>query len=122
MERIYNKLVRDKIPNIIKEKGETPIIKTLDEVSDDMSVVIRSHGIERQEANYLSKNAGNVVDAACPFVKKAQKAAEKLSKSCDFIVILGEADHPEVKGIVSYIDIPYKVIENADEIEGTRWR
>lgn len=31
MERIYNKLVRDKIPNIIEEKGETPIIKILDE-------------------------------------------------------------------------------------------
>ena len=32
MERIYNKLVRDKIPNIIEEKGETPIIKVLDEI------------------------------------------------------------------------------------------
>ena len=106
-------------PQVVGELKEAGVatIKTLDEVSDDMSVVIRSHGIERQEANYLLKNAGNVVDAACPFVKKAQKAAEKLSKSCDFIVILGEADHPEVKGIVSYIDIPYTVIENADDID-----
>ena len=31
MERIYNKLVRDKIPNIIKGNGETPIVKLLDE-------------------------------------------------------------------------------------------
>lgn len=31
MERIYNKLVRDQIPNIIKEKGETPVIKVLNE-------------------------------------------------------------------------------------------
>ena len=31
MEQIYNKLVRDKIPEIIKRNGGTPFIKTLDE-------------------------------------------------------------------------------------------
>lgn len=31
MEKIYNKLVRDNIPDIIKNNGEIPITKTLDE-------------------------------------------------------------------------------------------
>ena len=31
MERIYNKLVRDNIPDIIKAQGETPITKILDD-------------------------------------------------------------------------------------------
>lgn len=33
MERIYNKLVRDKIPDIIKGNGEMPIIRLLDDIS-----------------------------------------------------------------------------------------
>lgn len=59
MERIYNKLVRDKIPNIIKEKGETPVVKTLDESEYKMELekklyeeykeVIEATGDERVE-------------------------------------------------------------------------
>ena len=59
MERIYNKLVRDKIPNIIKEKGETPIIKTLNEIEykkelenklyEEYKEVIESNGNDRIE-------------------------------------------------------------------------
>lgn len=33
MERIYNKLVRDNIPNIIESKGEIPIARVLDDVT-----------------------------------------------------------------------------------------
>lgn len=59
MERIYNKLVRDKIPNIIKGKGETPVVKTLDESEYKMELekklyeeykeVIEATGDERVE-------------------------------------------------------------------------
>lgn len=111
-------------PQVVSDLASKGVstIKSLNEVDNNMSVVIRSHGIEKKEALFLEERAGKVIDAACPFVQKAQKAAGELSKKCDFIVILGEQEHPEVKGIVSYIDIDYKVIEKAEEVENLPYK
>ena len=59
MERVYNKLVRDKIPNIIKENGETPVVRILDEIEykkelenklyEEYKEVIEASGDERLE-------------------------------------------------------------------------
>ena len=59
MERIYNKLVRDNIPQIIESKGETPVIKTLDDVEykselekklyEEYKEVIEASGADRVE-------------------------------------------------------------------------
>ena len=59
MERVYNKLVRDKIPEIIEQKGEKPIIKILDsneykkelenKLFEEYNEVINSSGSERCE-------------------------------------------------------------------------
>ena len=59
MEIIYNKLVRDKIPNIIKEKGETPVVRVLDEIEyknelekklyEEYKEVIQASGDDRLE-------------------------------------------------------------------------
>ena len=43
-----------------------------------------------------------IVDATCPFVKKAQEYAARLSDEGYTVVIVGEMEHPEVQGIVSY--------------------
>ena len=59
MERIYNKLVSDKIPNIIKEKKETPVVKILDDLEykeavekklyEEYKEVIEASGEDRVE-------------------------------------------------------------------------
>lgn len=86
MERIYNKLVRDKIPNIIEEKGETPVVKTLDEIEykkeleeklyEEYKEVIGANGDDRVEeladmlevikalANLEDKNLNDVIAIA----------------------------------------------------------
>ena len=48
-------------------------------------------------------------------MKKAYNAAEKLSREGCFVVILGDRKHPEVEGIISYVDGEYVVISSSLE-------
>lgn len=103
------------VVNDLADKGVKPI-SNIDEVSKDTSIIIRSHGIEKQVSEELKEKSGQVIDATCPFVLKAQTAAKELSEQCDKVIILGESDHPEVKGIISYITGSYIVIEKVEDV------
>ena len=59
MEKIYDKLVRDKIPDIIRSNGETPIVKILNDedykkeldkkLFEEYNEVINASGYDRLE-------------------------------------------------------------------------
>ncbi|MBE5915417.1 MAG: 4-hydroxy-3-methylbut-2-enyl diphosphate reductase [Pseudobutyrivibrio ruminis] len=79
------------------------------------TVIIRSHGITKAVEEKLNELGHNVIDATCPFVKKIHKAVDEHSKAGEFIVIIGNPDHPEVKGIVGWINgNNYKVIPDEE--------
>jgi 4-hydroxy-3-methylbut-2-enyl diphosphate reductase len=85
----------------LEEEGIS-VINDINAVGDQ-SVIVRSHGITRQEEEYLHEHKLKVVDATCPFVKKAQKYAGLLGAEGYSVVIVGEQEHPEVQGILSYV-------------------
>lgn len=80
------------------------------------AVIIRSHGVTAGEMQAILARDLTVVDATCPFVKKAQEYAERLAAEGYAVIIIGEAEHPEVEGIVSYADAAkVQVVANAVE-------
>ena len=80
------------------------------------AVIIRSHGVTADEMRAISKRDLTVVDATCPFVKKAQEYATRLAAEGYTVVIVGEAEHPEVQGILSYAGGgKVQVVANAGE-------
>ena len=91
-------------PQLVKrlELEGISVINDINAVADQ-SVIVRSHGITRQEEEYLHAHELKVVDATCPFVKKAQKYAGLLGAEGYSVVIVGEKEHPEVQGILSYV-------------------
>ncbi|SFI33824.1 4-hydroxy-3-methylbut-2-enyl diphosphate reductase [Pseudobutyrivibrio sp. OR37] len=68
------------------------------------TVIIRSHGVTKAVEDSLKAKGHNVIDATCPFVKKIHRAVEEHSKNGEYIVIIGNPDHPEVRGIVGWIN------------------
>ncbi len=97
----------------LKEKG----IQWVDEINEDInSILIRTHGIPKQLYDDLESKKINIIDATCPFVKKAQEYAKLLREEGYQIVILGDEKHPEVVGIKSYAGEDAVVVSSHETI------
>lgn len=88
--------------DILKEKGVVPI-NDIYQIKDGV-VVFRTHGIKKEEEEYI-RNAGfKIIDATCPFVKRVRRHAMSLEKKGYKVVIVGDKNHPEVKSVLSYLN------------------
>lgn len=63
------------------------------------TVIIRSHGVTPAVKRRVEERGLPLVDATCPHVARAQKAAASLARAGMHVVVVGEAGHPEVEGI-----------------------
>ncbi|MCQ2530895.1 MAG: 4-hydroxy-3-methylbut-2-enyl diphosphate reductase [Lachnospiraceae bacterium] len=80
-------------------------------------LIIRSHGIPKFIYEEAEKWNLEIVDATCPFVKKIHKIVEEESKNGKEIVIIGDKNHPEVKGIIGWSQGKVTVIADEKEAE-----
>ncbi len=106
------------VVKVLEEKGVCPIDSTeqLKEIAGNV-LVIRSHGIPKSVYEEAEKWNLEIVDATCPFVKKIHKIVEEESKNGKEIVIIGDKDHPEVKGIIGWASGKVTVIADEQEAE-----
>lgn len=87
-------------------------------------VIIRAHGVPRQDEAAARARGAIVVDATCPRVKKAQLSIARATRHGASLLLFGEAEHPEVRGLISYTHATAHVFSNREELEplcsGTR--
>jgi 4-hydroxy-3-methylbut-2-enyl diphosphate reductase len=88
--------------NRLKNDYNVGLYKELKDVKDDDTIIIRTHGIPKNDLKNLKSQNAKVINATCPFVTTPQQIVKKMSKEEYSILIFGDADHPEVKGVQSY--------------------
>lgn len=83
-------------------------------------VAFRSHGIRREEEEYVRAKGLEFIDLTCPFVKRVRKHALSLKRNGYIVVIAGDSRHPEVKSVLSYLDNDGIVFDSSFSIEAKK--
>lgn len=103
--------------NRLKKDFNVGLYTNLSDVKDNDTVIIRTHGIPKNDLKNLKKQNAKIINATCPFVTTPQQIVKKMSKEGYSILIFGDSDHPEVKGVQSYAEFQddvHIVIEPSD--------
>ena len=98
----------------LAEAGAVPV-PDLSEIGPDDVAVIRSHGITAGEYEALQAIGCTIVDATCPFVSRIHSIVFEESRAGHPILIVGEKDHPEVRGIASRCSV-CRIVNSEEEI------
>ncbi len=106
---IHNKQAVEKLEN-----NGIKTIEKLDELEEG-TVIIRSHGVPKNVYDMAYEKKLGIVDATCPFVKKIQKIAKEYKEKGYNIIIIGNPDHPEVKGINGWCNNEAYIVKTRDD-------
>ncbi len=105
-------------PQVIEKlckEGVCPTENTEDR--NIQTLIIRTHGIPLELYQTFLKKDFKVIDATCPFVKKAQQYAKLLCDEGYQVIILGDEKHPEVKSLMSYAGKDAIILDSNQELQ-----
>ena len=111
----------------VKAISEEEIDALLETATEDSpcTLVFRAHGVKKELSDrlraYAAKNpAFEVCDMTCPYVEKIHRIVSEHPDR--HLIVFGDAEHPEVRGIVSHSPYPAAVITSSDEVLGLNLR
>ncbi len=93
---VHNRQVVDRLA-----RCGVSVAASLDEVKGGV-VAIASHGVAPEVVEQAKALGLEVVDATCPFVRKAQIMARRLGKAGFWVLVYGDGAHPEVRGVLGW--------------------
>jgi 4-hydroxy-3-methylbut-2-enyl diphosphate reductase len=93
---VHNQQVLQKLAEI-----GVRVVNKVEDIEGD-TVVTSSHGVSPDLEDNIRERHITVISTTCPFVRRAQVAARRLADSGFFVVVYGDDNHPEVKGILGW--------------------
>ncbi|MBF6600569.1 MAG: 4-hydroxy-3-methylbut-2-enyl diphosphate reductase [Dehalococcoidia bacterium] len=92
------------------------VIATLEQ-ADARPVAITAHGVGPQVLRELEARGASVVDTTCPIVTRAQQWAKKLSDEGFGVIVYGDPEHKEVRGILGWTNGKMLTMQHESELD-----
>ena len=105
----------DTVVNDLLARGAR-IIEAPEELQTGETLIIRAHGVPQAVYDTVRASGCDMIDATCPFVARIHKIAAAQSAEGRHILIAGDPDHPEVRGIVGHCRGNCTVFRNKEEL------
>ncbi|MBU4492830.1 MAG: 4-hydroxy-3-methylbut-2-enyl diphosphate reductase [Nanoarchaeota archaeon] len=107
-------------PQVVEllEKKGIKVVNSVDEA--DRTLIITAHGTSKSNILKARKKGLKIIDTTCPLVKRVQNLAREFYEKGYNIILLGDREHSEVKGVVSNVDDAL-VINSAKEAKSLRF-
>ncbi len=105
----------EQVINALQQKGVVAI-DSLDR-EDISKIIVRSHGVSPTVYKQSIDRGIELVDATCPYVKKIHRYVEKYYNDGWKVIIAGDCNHPEVKGINGWANDECIIVKNKEEIK-----
>ncbi|QQS44819.1 MAG: 4-hydroxy-3-methylbut-2-enyl diphosphate reductase [Acidobacteriota bacterium] len=86
-----------------------------DSIPENGTVIIRAHGVAPGAYESLKGRGLKIMDGTCPYVHYSQRKARELREQGYTVVIAGDKSHPEIAGILGYIDDQAYVVRSVEE-------
>jgi 4-hydroxy-3-methylbut-2-en-1-yl diphosphate reductase len=84
------------------------------------TMVIRAHGLPKAKIAEVESRGLEIVDATCPIVLRAQEAAKALEERGCQVVIIGDANHAEIKGVIGALERKVLVVDSVEELRAAK--
>jgi len=81
------------------------------------TLVITAHGMGPAIYKFAAKEKIGLIDATCPRVIKVQRLAKFFSEKLHKLIIIGDKDHKETKGISEWSGNTARVVEKIGELK-----
>ena len=104
-------------PQVVRELEERGV-RTAGELSDgdSLPVAITAHGVAPEVLEDVRSRGNEVIDTTCPIVTRSQRWAKKMAEAGFTLVIFGDPNHREVKGVLAWAGVNAIAIRDGDPL------